>query len=162
MAPNAQINNYLHNHYEGMDPKHLILALYKGALDRLKLAMEGIEENSIKKRGENLSKLIAIISELNASVDTTMKDESTKFLRGLYDAMLMELPKVSINNDIKILKRTEAYILKLKEIWENDVMAEEKANKLKVVEQKKETVKQTLVAAFKDNSPKTSFSSISV
>ena len=25
MAPNAQINNYLHNHYEGMDPKQLIL-----------------------------------------------------------------------------------------------------------------------------------------
>ena len=91
-----------------------------------------------------------------------MKDESTEFLRGLYNAMLMELPKVSINNDIKILKRTEAYILKLKEIWENDVMAEEKANKLKVVKKTKETVKQSLVAAFKENSPETNFSSISV
>ncbi len=41
-------------------------------------------------------------------------------------------------------------------------MAEEKANKLKVVKKTKETVKQSLVAAFKENSPETNFSSISV
>jgi len=162
MAPNAQINNYLHNQYEGMDPKQLILSLYKGALDRLKLAMEGIEENNIKKRGENLSKLIAIVAELNASVDANMQDESTQFLRGLYSAMLMELPKVTIDNDIMILVRTKAYISKLKEIWENDVMAQEKTEKIKVVERTKQSVKQSLVAAFKTNTPETSFSSISV
>ena len=123
MSPQAKANHYLHNHYDGMDPQQLILLLYKGALSRLKLTMEGIEENNLAKRGENLSKVIGIISELNASVDTTMKDESTLFLRGLYNAILMELPKVSLHNDIKILKRTEVYIARLKEIWETDVMA---------------------------------------
>ena len=122
MAASAQINRYLNTHYEGMEPEQLILMLFKGALDRIKLAREGIEENDIKKRGENLSKSIAIISELNSSIDTTMNDESTQFLRGLYSAILAELPKVSINNDKKILSRTHAYISKLKEIWENDVM----------------------------------------
>ncbi len=69
-----------------------------------------------------MSKTIAIISELNASVDPKMKDESTIFLRGLYTAIIAELPKVSLNNNFEILDRTEAYIIKLKEIWENDVM----------------------------------------
>ena len=128
MAASAEINQYLNNHYEGMKPEQLILMLFKGALDSILLTREGIEENDIKKRGENLSKTIAIISELNSSIDTTMNDESTQFLRGLYSAILTELPKVSLNNDKKILSRTHAYISKLKEIWENDVMEKGQQN----------------------------------
>jgi len=122
MAAYKQVNNYLSNHYEGMDPEQLILLLFNGALSRLKLTREGIIEKDIKKRGENLSKAIAIISELNASVDSNMNDESTEFLRGLYTAILIELPKVSLDNNLRILERSEAYIQKLKEIWEKDVM----------------------------------------
>ncbi len=126
MAGYQQVNNYLSNHYEGMEPEQLILLLFNGAINRLKLAREGIIEKDVKKRGESLSKAIAIISELNASVDSKMEDESTVFLRGLYTAILTELPKVSLNNDIKILDRTENYIQELKKIWEKDVMGEEK------------------------------------
>lgn len=126
MAVPAQINSYLNTQYEGMSPEQLILMLFKGALDRLKLVKQGIQENDIKKRGENLSKVIAIISELNSSVDSKMNDESTQFLRGLYSAILVELPKVSINNDIKIVTRTELYVTKLKEIWETDVIGAKK------------------------------------
>ncbi len=122
MALAAQMDTYLNNHYDGMSPEQLILMLYKGALDRLKLVKQGIQENNIPKRGENLGKVIAIISELNSSLDSKMKDESTQFLRGLYMAMLTELPKVSITNDIQIITRTETYLTKLKSIWETDVM----------------------------------------
>ncbi len=128
MAASAQINKYLNNHYEGMEPEKLILLLFKGALDRIQLTMEGIEENNIKKRGENLSKTIAIISELNSSIDTNINDESTQFLRGLYTSILTELPKVSINNDTQILRLTHTYISKLKEIWEQNVMGRKSAS----------------------------------
>jgi len=129
MGASAEINRYLNNHYEGMDPEQLILMLFKGALDRIRLAGEGIRENNIQKRGENLSKAIAIVSELNSSVDTTMNDESTRFLRGLYSAILTELPKVSLTNDTEILRRTHAYISRLKEIWETEVMGKGSQNK---------------------------------
>ena len=122
MRQPAGMQKYINNHYDGMTPEQLILMLYKGALQRLKLAKQGIEEKNIQKRGENLSKVIGIISELNASLDTEGKDESIQFLAGLYTAMLLELPKVSLNNDIEILERTERYIEKLKEIWEMNVM----------------------------------------
>ncbi len=129
MAASAQINKYLNNHYEGMAPEQLILMLFKGALECIKLTREGIEEGDVKKRGENLSKAISIISELNSSVDTAMNDESTQFLRGLYTAILAELPKVSINNDTQILQYAQSYISKLMEIWENDVMKKGSQNK---------------------------------
>ncbi|MBF0377367.1 MAG: flagellar export chaperone FliS [Desulfamplus sp.] len=122
MKTTVGMQKYMNNHYEGMTPEQLILMLYKGAIFRLQLVKQGIEEKNIQKRGENLSKVIAIIAELSASINPEMTDESTNFLRGLYSAILMELPKVSITNDIEIVNRTERYLLKLKDIWETDVM----------------------------------------
>jgi flagellar secretion chaperone FliS len=162
MAAYPQINTYLNNHYDGMDPEQLILLLYKGALSRLRLTREGIEEKDVKKKGENLSKAIAIISELNASVDSKMEDDSTHFLRGLYTAILTELPKVTLNNDLKILSRTERYISELKEIWEKDVMA--KANKKGTIPHSlnKPVTKPSLSSAFKEKPSNSKFHAISV
>ena len=160
MAVPAQINRYLNNHYEGMEPEQLILMLFKGALERIRLTREGIEEKNIKKRGENLSKAIAIISELNSSIDTSMNDESTQFLRGLYAAILAELPKVSINNDTEILRRAHSYISRLKEIWEKDVIGKD-SQKEKTGSQKM-TKKVAASGKYNGGSGKTTFTSISV
>lgn len=160
MAGYQQINTYLNNHYDGMDPEQLILLLYKGALSRLKLAREGIKERDVKKKGENLSKAIAIISELNASVDSKMEDDSTHFLRGLYTAILTELPKVTLNNDLKILTQTEKYISELKNIWEKDVMTKEKQSIPRIVKEPART--SPLPSAFKKTAANSSFHAISV
>lgn len=157
MAAYQQVHNYLSNHYEGMEPEQLILLLYNGALSRLRMTREGINEKDVKKKGENLSKAIAIISELNASVDSKMNDESTLFLRGLYTAILTELPKVTLNNDLKILNQAEAYIAKLKEIWETDVM---RKSKQKTAE--KSFKKPSFSTGLENDGNKTSFQSISV
>lgn len=163
MTALAQVNTYLSNHYDGMEPEQLILLLYKGALDRLRLTREGIQEKNIKKRGENLSKVIAIISELNASVDPKMQDESTLFLRGLYSAILAELPKVSLTNNLKVLDRTEAYITKLKEIWETDVMGKStKGSKADVVNPVKQKSRPAVVSGYGSTGTTQRFSAISV
>ncbi|WP_286817796.1 flagellar export chaperone FliS [Desulfobacter sp. UBA2225] len=160
MAAYQQLHTYLNNHYEGMDPEQLILLLFKGALTRMKLAREGIEEGNIQKKGENLSKVIAIISELNASVDPTMTDESTRFLRGIYTAILTELPKVTLNNDLKTLDRAEAYMSRLKEMWETDVMAKKQAPPTEIV--KNTAPKPSFQSAFNPDRAKTTFQAICV
>ena len=122
MSSAANMNIYLNNHYEGMTPEKLIQMLYKGALRNLNLAREGINENNPRKKGEHLSKTIAIVSELYSSLNPDMTDESTQFLRSLYSNMLVELPKISISNDIKTLDLAYSYLEKLDQIWENEVM----------------------------------------
>ena len=122
MSVAKNLNTYLNNHYDGMTPEKLIHLLYKGALQNLTCAREGIIEKSPKKRGEHLSKVIAIVSELNASIDPTMNDESTRFLRGLYTSLLTELPKVSITNEVKTIDLAYSYLEKLNEIWETQVL----------------------------------------
>ncbi len=115
-------DTYRSTHFEGMDPKRLILMLYDGALKYIRIAKEGIEQGDVQKRGENIGRVIAIVAELNACLDISIQDDSVEFLRGLYTAILVELPKVSIHNDVKILDRSYSYIARLKEIWEKNVM----------------------------------------
>lgn len=122
MKTGNRYNAYLSNHYEGMDPKRLILMLYDGALKYLNIAREGVLANSPKIRGEGLSKVIGIVTELQSSVSSTMQDELTQFLRGLYASMLIELVKVSVDNDIKPIDLSISYISKLREIWIKNVM----------------------------------------
>lgn len=162
MAATAELNKYLNNHYEGMSPEQLILALYKAALDRIQLAREGIQENNIQKRGENLSKAIAIVSELNTSVDSSMNDEGTQFLRGLYASILAELPKVSITNDIRTLEKAHGYISKLKEIWEQNVMGTEKTKEKKPVLKPVPSRPLTGSSPYPGNAGKSSFRSFSI
>ncbi len=108
--------------YDEMDPKKLILMLYEGAIKRIVLAKEGVKKGDPKLRGENLGKAIAIISELNACLDDNIQTDEINFLRGLYAAMLAELPKVTVNNDIEILDRANKYLTELKKIWITTVL----------------------------------------
>lgn len=123
MLTNQAYSTYARSQvYADMDPKQLILLLYKEVLKRLKMTKNAIEENNPCKRGENLGRAISIISELYSSLDTSIDTEEIYFLSNLYLAILKELPKVNLNNDVKIIDTTISYIEQLKKIWETTVM----------------------------------------
>jgi len=126
MIPTHAQNAYRKSAAQGLeaDPVKLIDLLYERALQHLKLAADGITEKSPKKRGESMGKVIGIISELNAALDMEKGGEASQFLRGLYESMLVELPKVSVTNDVEVLKRAYRYIKKLREIWAQTAMQE--------------------------------------
>lgn len=108
-----------------MTPQQLTLLLYKEAIRRLNLTKSALLEKQIAKRGENLSRAIAIISELNACLVTDNKTEEILFLRGLYASILAELPKINITKNIDTVDTILGYMQKLKDIWENDVMGKQ-------------------------------------
>jgi flagellar protein FliS len=105
-----------------VDPKRLILLLYEEALKQIRLTREGIQENNPRKRGKHLSRVLAIVSALQTALDSKVEDEPIAFLRGLYNAMLVELAKVSITHNVKTLDLAFRYLERLKEIWEQEVM----------------------------------------
>lgn len=113
-----------------ISPVKLIHMLYERVLVHLELAEEGIREQTPKKRGENLGKAIAIITELQASIKSEDHSEAAQFLRGLYGAILMELPKVSVSQDVKVLRQARAYLERLKEVWEETAMRESGAEQV--------------------------------
>ena len=107
-----------------INPVKLIHMMYDRLLIHLNSAMENIARGELAKRGDNLGKSIALLTELNASIADDDSSEAANFLRGLYGAILQELPKVSLDNDTKILQQAINYIEKLKDIWEQTAMVE--------------------------------------
>ncbi|MDZ7642219.1 MAG: flagellar export chaperone FliS [Desulfurivibrio sp.] len=105
-------------------PVKLVHMMYERVLTHLRFAEEAIGEGDVRKRGENLSKAIALIAELNAAVNSEDKSEAASFLRGLYGAILVELPQASVNNDVEILRQAGRYISELKKVWEETAMRE--------------------------------------
>lgn len=106
-------------------PVKLIHMMYERVLTHLEYAETAIKEGNPRKRGENMGKAIALITELNASIKQEDESEAAQFLRGLYTAMLVELPKVSISHDVSVLRQAARYIRELKKIWEETAMQEE-------------------------------------
>jgi flagellar protein FliS len=104
------------------DPKRLILMLYEGALEDLRLAKEAIEQQNARQRGEHLSRAVAIVSTLLTSLDSQVTDEPVTFLRGLYQAILVALSKVAVTHDVKMLELAFRYLERIKQIWEQEVM----------------------------------------
>lgn len=129
-------------------PVKLIHLMYERIIAHLDLVVEGIEQGNALKRGENLGKAIAIISELNASIKAEDQSEAATFLRGLYASILVELPKVSIRNDKAIAVKARNYMLQLMEIWEQTAMRENGLleEKKKIEPQAAETMKVTVLA----------------
>jgi flagellar protein FliS len=105
-------------------PVKLIHLLYERVLAHLQLAEQGVLTKDAKLRGENLSKAISIISELNLSVRDADKSEAASFLRGLYSAILLELPTVGITHNVEVIRQSQRYLTRLREIWESSAMVE--------------------------------------
>ncbi|MBF0118058.1 MAG: flagellar export chaperone FliS [Desulfobacterales bacterium] len=118
----AYVNNYATSQISTEDPKELVLLLYNGAIRFLEQAKLAIIQSNVRKRGENLARVINIIGELNASLNVEAGGETASFLRGLYMNMLVELPKVNLDNNVEVIERTIRYLRELKRLWEDRVM----------------------------------------
>ena len=107
-----------------INPVKLIHMMYERVLQHLDGAKVAIEAGNIQERGENLGKVIALVTELNASIKDDDASDAANFLRGLYGAILTELPKVSLSEDTQILIQAQTYIERLKDVWEKTAMQE--------------------------------------
>lgn len=103
------------------DPNQLVLMLYDGAVRFLEQAREGIDSGDKRKRGENLGRAIAVIGELNASLNMD-SGELSSFLRGLYMNMMVELPKVNIGGSADAVDQSIRYLKELRRLWIQQVM----------------------------------------
>ena len=105
-------------------PVKLIHMLYERLMVNLANAAEAVADGDPKRRGENLSKATAIITELNCSVRAGDDSEPAQFLRTLYATMMVELAKVGVNGGTAAIEQTSRYVERLKGIWEETAMQE--------------------------------------
>jgi flagellar protein FliS len=100
------------------DNRVILLKLYDGALKFLAHARRGIMEKSPKTKGENISKAMAIIEELNCALDMEKGGQMADQLNSLYGYAMEQLTKVTIKNDLQALDQAVQVLATLKEGFE--------------------------------------------
>jgi flagellar secretion chaperone FliS len=99
-----------------IDSKEMILVkLLDGTVRIVQAARAGLEAGNPKIKGENISRAIAIITELDCALDRDMGGELVENLSGLYRYILGCLTRANFRNDSRILGEVEGLLLTIKE-----------------------------------------------
>ena len=106
--------------------EQILLMLYKGAIRFVKFARMGIEEKSAKIRGENISKVMAILTELDCALDREVGGELVENLSDLYHYMMDRVTHGNVENDPGALHEVERLLTELKDGFEGAVQKEPK------------------------------------
>ncbi len=103
------------------DNRVVLLKLYDGSLKFLANARRGIMEQSPRIRGENISKAMAVIDELNCALDMEKGGQLAAQLDSLYQYVLDRLVIVNMKNDLQALDQAERILITLKEGFEGAI-----------------------------------------
>lgn len=107
--------------------EQLLLKLYAGSLNFIRLARRGMEEKNPKIKGENISKILAIMTELDCALDMETGGEMAENLSMLYRHIMYTLVNANIADDMEALDQVETIISEIKEGFE-EVVQLNKAN----------------------------------
>lgn len=93
----------------------ILLMLYEGALAFVRIARRGIEEKNPRLKGENISKVLAILTELDCALDREKGGELAENLVGIYSYLMNRLSFANIKNDPEALEEVERLLCELYE-----------------------------------------------
>lgn len=96
----------------------MLIMLYDGMLKFIKLAQRGIEEKKPALKGEYISRIIAIITELNSALDMDRGGDISQNLSDIYGFMVLRLSEANIKSDPAILEEVANLIREIKEGFE--------------------------------------------
>lgn len=98
-------------------PLQLVVMCYDGMLRFLGKTRAAIEKKDIETKVKFVNKTIAIIDELQNSLDFMRGGDVAKNLDRIYDYFNRELMKVSMHNDLDALSHVENLVRDLRASW---------------------------------------------
>ncbi|OIN07718.1 flagellar export chaperone FliS [Oceanisphaera psychrotolerans] len=99
-------------------PYRVVQMLLAGALERLARAKMAIEQQNVSQRGELIGSTIAIVQQLQASLDMDAGGEISVNLDNLYDFMVRELMLANSENNGERLEGVSRLLRNIKESWD--------------------------------------------
>jgi flagellar protein FliS len=107
-----------HGQVAAADPKRLVELLLGGAIDRLAEARGHLERGDLAHKGEALGRALAIVGELNGSLDLARGGEIAANLRSLYDYIGRRLTEANLHNDSGMLDEVSGLLREIKAGWD--------------------------------------------
>ena len=113
--------NYSANQYRAnsvnTSPLQLVVMCYDGMIRFMGKAKEAIESKNIADKVKYVNKTIAIVDELQNSLDFTQGGEVARNLDRIYDYFNNELMKVSMKDDLEVLAHLLTLTRDLRSAW---------------------------------------------
>ena len=113
----AYMNQYFENQVNTASPEQLLIMLYNGAIRFVGEAEEAMANKKIAYRGERISKAIAILSELSATLDHEIGGEIAANLESLYDYMIRTLLAANVQDDASKLVEVREMLSGMRDTW---------------------------------------------
>ncbi len=101
------------------DPHQLISIIFKHILANIAIASGAIDRNEIENKGKCLTKAIALVGELQDSLDMEKGGEISSGLFDLYDYIVRCLVQSNLDNDSAKLEEVKGLITEIKEGWDS-------------------------------------------
>ena len=100
-------------------PEKILLLLYEGCLKFIRTAKLRLEEKKTAEKGKNISKAIAVVSELVNTLDHSVGSELSHDLEALYLFVIDKLIEANMKNEKEGLEIAERILLTLYEGWQD-------------------------------------------
>ena len=110
-------NEYHQNEVATSSQGKLIVMMYEGALKFVALAIDGIDNKDLSKKGLYISKTHDIINELSCALDMKKGGDVAQKLESLYQYILHQLTRANIKSDREALESIVKVITPLMEAW---------------------------------------------
>jgi flagellar protein FliS len=124
----ANVNRYKKNKVLLSEPGEILLALYDGAIKFCKQARIAIETKNPAQKGQKIGSVMAILTELSATLDHDRAPELCENLARLYDYLIDRLQVASSEMDLDSLDEVTTHLEKLRETWGEAVRVSREEN----------------------------------
>ena len=99
------------------DPMEILIALYDGFLRHAEAARLAYERGDRARAGEHTGQALAIVSELDVSLDASQSEELAGQLAAIYDFVRRELMRASRCGQLEGLVEVIELMKELREAW---------------------------------------------
>ncbi len=115
---------YRSNQFTGMPPERITLALLDGALAELERAQDAFDHKDVPLRGESIGRALAIICELQNTLDLEKGGELGHNLHELYGFMIRELLQANLRADPSKLPTVKVPLKEIRDGWAEMIAAQ--------------------------------------
>ena len=115
--PARGINSYRQTEIQSRSPLELVVMLYDGALRFTADARDAMVRRDIRARQQHLSRALAIVSELQSTLDMDTGGDVAEHLDKLYGFVRDRLIDASARQDLQPLDEARRVLTTLREGW---------------------------------------------
>ena len=115
--PARGINSYRQAEIQSRSPLELVVMLYDGALRFTADARDAMVRRDIRARQQHLSRALAIVSELQSTLDMDTGGDVAEHLDKLYGFVRDRLMDASARQDLQPLDEARRVLTTLREGW---------------------------------------------